>query len=146
MMKIYIASDHAGFDLKEKIKDYFIKKKYDFEDVGPKVYNSEDDFNDFAKKLVKKVKSIQNSKGILVCGSGQGMTIQANRYLGIRCALCWNKEISKQAKEHLNANVLSLPGKHINIRTTKEIIDVWLKTKTITKKKYLDRIKKLERR
>ncbi len=133
--KYYIGSDHAGFELKEKIKKYLCERKISFEDVGPNDYDANDDFNDFAKKLVKNVKKNKNSKGILICGSGQGMAIQANKYLGIRCALCWNKEIGKQAKEHLNANVISLPGKHINIRTAKEIIDIWLKTKTLTKKK-----------
>ena len=72
------------------------------------------------------------------------MSIQANRYSGVRCALCWNREIARQAKEHLNANIISMPGKYIDIKTAKEIIDVWRKTKNLTLDKQKRRINKLE--
>jgi ribose 5-phosphate isomerase B len=72
------------------------------------------------------------------------MSIQANRYSVVRCALCWNREIARQAKEHLNANIISMPGKYIDIKTAKEIIDVWRKTKTLTLEKHKRRINKLE--
>ena len=143
--KYFLASDHAGFELKEKIKEYLKKYKLDFQDLGPKNYEPEDDYNDYAKKVVKKVKENKNHFGILVCGTGQGMSIQANRYSGIRCALCWNKEIARQAKEHLNANIISMPGKYIDIKTAKEIITAWRKTKTLTLEKHKRRINKLER-
>ena len=143
--KYFLASDHAGFELKEKIKEYLKTSKLDFQDLGPKIYNPEDDYNDYAKKVIKKIKENKNHFGILVCGTGQGMSIQANRYSGIRCALCWNKEIGKQAKEHLNANIISVPGKYINIKTAKEIISAWRKTKTLSLEKHKRRIKKLEK-
>lgn len=143
--KYFIASDHAGFELKEKIKAYLQKSKLDFEDLGPKTYNAKDDYNDYAKKVIKKIKQNKNNKGILVCGTGQGMSIQANRYSGIRCALCWNKEIGKQAKEHLDANIISVPGKYINIKIAKEIITAWKNAKPLTLDKHKRRIKKLER-
>lgn len=143
--KYFLASDHAGFELKEKIKKYLKLKKIDFSDLGSKTFDPKDDYNDYAKKVVKKIKENKNHKGILVCGTGQGMSIQANRYLGMRCALCWNKEIARQAKEHLNANIISMPGKYINIKTAKEIIDTWIKTKPLTLEKHKKRINKLER-
>lgn len=141
MIKYFIASDHAGFELKEKLKKYF-SGKIDLVDLGPKYYDPLDDYNDFAIKVVKKIN--KNNKGILICGTGQGMSIQANRFPNIRCALCWDKRIAKQAKEHLNSNIISLPGLFIDFRTAKEIINTWINTKPLKNKKYLNRIKKLK--
>jgi len=142
MTKYFIASDHAGFDLKEKIKKYF-SKKIDLVDLGAYSYDPLDDYNDFAIKVVKQVKKNKNHKGILICGTGQGMSIQANRFSKIRCALCWNKYIAKQAKEHLNANILALSGKFLDLKTAKDIVEEWINIKPLTSKKYKNRINKL---
>lgn len=141
--KIFIASDHAGFGLKEKIKKHLEKAGLNFEDLGPYTHKNDDDYNDYAIKLVDKLKGSKNNKGILVCGTGQGMSIQANRFAGIRCALCWNKQVARKAREHLDANVISLPGKYIGINTAKDIINSWLNAKPLQKEKYKRRIRKL---
>jgi len=142
--KYFLASDHAGFPLKEKIKKFLKTEKLNFVDLGPKVFAAEDDYNDYAIKVVREIKKNKNHKGILVCGTGQGMSIAANRHKGIRCALCWNKEIASQAKQHLDANIISLPGKYITIATAKEIIKTWRKEKALSLEKHKRRIKKLD--
>ena len=109
---IFIASDHAGFDLKKQItnsmKDIFV-------DLGADSENSVD-YPDYAKKLVSKINSTENSKGILICGSGIGMSISANRNNNIRAGLAFEPEIAKLMREHNDANVLVLPGKYMNIQ------------------------------
>ena len=109
---IFIASDHAGFDLKKQItnsmKDIFV-------DLGADSENSVD-YPDYAKKLVSKINSTENSKGILICGSGIGMSIAANRDNNIRAGLAFEPEIAKLIREHNDANVLVLPGKYMNIQ------------------------------
>ncbi len=137
-MKIYIASDHAGFKLKEKIKSSL----KNIVDLGPQYYKSEDDYPDYAKKLSKRILK-EKAKGILICGTGQGMCIAANKVKGIRAALSWNKQTSKHAKEHLNANILCLPG-NTNQILAKKLIKIWIESKFIKEKKYIRRIKKLK--
>ncbi len=145
MKKFFIiGSDHAGFDLKEKIKKYFLQQKLEFEDIGPYKYEKNDDYNDYAKKVVTKIKKNKNNKGILICGTGQGMSVQANRYKGIRAVLCWNKATAQHAKKHLNANIITLPGKSLIYNQAKELIKVWIDCKQIKKKKYIRRIEKLD--
>ena len=109
---IFIASDHAGFDLKKQITN---SMKASFVDLGA---DSEDsvDYPDYAKMLVSKINSTENSKGILICGSGIGMTISANRDNNIRAGLAFEPEIAKLMREHNDANVLVLPGKYMNIQ------------------------------
>lgn len=138
--KYFIASDHAGFDLKQKLCYFFKENNINFEDLGPFKENPLDDFNDFAKKLVKKIN--KNNKGILICGTGEGMAIQANRFKNIRCALCWRAEVAKQSKEHLNSNVISLPANYLTFNKAKEIILIWMNTKRSSLKKYKRRIEK----
>ena len=121
---IFIASDHAGFDLKKQIinlmKDSFI-------DLGADNENSVD-YPDFAKKLVSKIKNTKNSKGILICGSGIGMSIAANRDKNIRAGLAFKSEIAKLMREHNDANVLVLPGRFINIQDALKCIKNFLTT------------------
>ena len=107
MKKIFISSDHAGFKLKELIKIYFKKKKIKFNDLGP---NSDErvDYPDFAHKVAKKVKINKNHVGILVCGSGMGMNIVANRHKNIRAAQCFNAKSSKLSRLHNDANIITL--------------------------------------
>ena len=145
-MKYLIASDHAGYKIKEELKKYFEKEEIDYLDIGPNKYNKEDDFNDYAKKLVKKLLQIKNttaSKGILICGTGQGMCIQANRYKEIICSLSWNKESAKHSKEHLNANIISVPSS-VSKKEVVDIFNIWKKTKFINKEKYKRRLKKFD--
>ena len=109
---IFIASDHAGFDLKKQITNSL---ETSFVDLGADSENSVD-YPDYAKKLVSKINSTENSKGILICGSGIGMSISANRDNNIRAGLAFEPEIAKLMREHNDANVLVLPGKYMNIQ------------------------------
>ena len=109
---IFIASDHAGFDLKKQILNTV---KADLIDLGANTEESVD-YPDYAKKLVSKIRTTENSKGILICGSGIGMSIAANRDKNIRAGLAFKSEIAKLMREHNDANVLVLPGRFINIQ------------------------------
>tara|TARA_B100000029_G_scaffold231161_1_gene228632 strand:+ start:207 stop:629 length:423 start_codon:yes stop_codon:yes gene_type:complete len=121
---IFIASDHAGFDLKQ---DLILAKSYNFLDLG--TFNNESvDYPDYAKDLVSKVNSNPNSKGILICGSGVGMAIAANRNKKIRAGLAFNPEIAKLIRSHNDANVLVLPGRFMNIQDALKCIDNFLNT------------------
>ena len=110
-MKIYIGSDHAGVELKELIKSHF-NEKFEFEDAGTFTTESVD-YPDFAHKVAESVLSDEGSFGILICGTGNGMAITANKHAGIRAALCWAPEIAALAKQHNNANVIVLPARFI---------------------------------
>ena len=107
MKKIFISSDHAGFKLKEAIKIYLSKKKLTFQDLGPN-NNDRVDYPDFAHKLAKKVKTSKNNVGILVCGSGTGMNIVANKHKNIRAAQCFNLKSTKLSRLHNDANIITL--------------------------------------
>ena len=107
MKKIFISSDHAGFKLKEDIKLFLKKKKYNLIDLGPNNDNRVD-YPDYANSVAKKVKMNRNNKGILVCGSGMGMNIVANRHKNIRAAQCYNVKSTKLSRLHNDANIITL--------------------------------------
>ena len=111
MVRLLIASDHAGFVLKNKLMDYF-KNKFEFTDFGT---NSEEsvDYPDFAHKLANEI-STKNLSGVLICGSGVGMSMVANRYKKVRAALCLNEKMAELSREHNNANVLVLGSRLIS--------------------------------
>lgn len=110
-MKIHIGSDHAGVELKELIKKHF-DGKFEFEDEGTFTTESVD-YPDFAHAVAQKVLEDGGSLGILICGTGNGMAITANKHAGIRAALCWAPEIAALAKQHNNANIIVLPARFI---------------------------------
>ena len=121
---IFIASDHAGFDLKKQILNTIKEKLID---LG--TYSEESvDYPDYAKKLVSKINSNENSKGILICGSGIGMSIEANRDRNIRAGLAFEPEIAKLMREHNDANVLVLPAKFMNVQDVLKCIENFLTT------------------
>lgn len=139
-MKIFIASDHAGFELKKAIKSFL--KTYEVEDLGPFTYDPEDDYPDYALKVCEKVVEAK-SKGILICGTGQGMNITANKIPGIYSALCWDKLSAIKSREHNNTNVLCL-GAILSPETAKTIVKSWLETPFLQVEKHIRRIKKLK--
>ena len=127
-MKIGIASDHAGYDYKNKIKLYLSSKKYIITDFG--CYSIESvDYPDFSHKLSISIEKKENIFGIQFCGTGNGINMTANKHQGIRAALCWNTEIAEQARLHNNANILTMPARHLEFEKVKEIVDIFLKTK-----------------
>ena len=111
--KICIASDHAGFRLKEYTKDFLISKNISIIDLGP-LNNSSVDYPDFAKKVSSRVKSKKSEIGILICGSGTGMAISANKMRGIRAALCYNLRSARLSRQHNNANIMCLGSRFTN--------------------------------
>ena len=128
MKKIFISSDHAGYKLKEAIKLHLSKKKLSFQDMGP--YNDNRvDYPDFAHKLAKRVKKNKNNFGILVCGSGMGMNISANRHKNIRAAQCFNLKSTKLSRLHNNANIITLGSRLLTKKTALSCVRVFLNTK-----------------
>lgn len=122
---IAIGSDHGGFNLKEEIKKYFDENNIKYIDYG--TYSEErTDYPIYAEKVVKSIQNNECDKGILVCGTGFGMTIIANKFKGIRCASCWNEDVAKLFKEHNNGNVIALPGRFIDISQAVNILNAWL--------------------
>ena len=105
--KICIASDHAGYNLKEQIKDHLINKYVSIFDLGP-YQNKSVDYPDYAKKLARRISSKKSDIGVLVCGSGTGMAISANKIKGIRAAVCYNAKSTRLSREHNNANIIAL--------------------------------------
>ena len=128
MKKIFISSDHAGFKLKETIKDYLKNKKVKFEDLGPED-DSSVDYPDYAHKVAKKVKLNRRNVGILVCGSGMGMSMAANRHKKIRAAVCYSIKNTKLSRLHNNANIITLGSRLTKKNTAFKCIEVFMKTK-----------------
>jgi ribose 5-phosphate isomerase B len=127
-LKISIGSDHAGYELKTKVLEWLEQKVNTLKDLGTDSEESVD-YPDFAHAVSGEVEKGNYDLGILICGSGIGVDMTANKHQGIRSALCWNKEISKLAKSHNNANVICLPGKFISFDEAKEILDTFFNTK-----------------
>ncbi len=123
--KIAIASDHAGYRYKERIKEFLVSKGYQIQDFGT---NSEDpvDYAVYIRPAAKAVARGECNLGIILGGSGNGEAIVANKEKGIRCAVCWNKDSARLSKEHNDAKVISLGQRMMSIDTALEIVDVWL--------------------
>lgn len=138
---IYIGSDHGGFELKEKIKEYLSAKEIEYVDIGVHLAESVD-YPDIAKELVSHIDS--NSLGILICGTGIGISISANRFKGIRCALCLNEYSAKMARNHNDANVLALGGRVVGENLAYSIVETFLK-EDFHSGRHLRRIEKIER-
>src|SRR5207244_3697642 len=118
-------SDHAGFDLKEKVIAYLKSKKLKVDDKGC-YSNDRADYPDFGHLVADSILKKENEIGILMCGSGNGIAMSANKHNGIRAALCWDKEIASLAKQHNNANILVLPARYISEKLAMECIDAFL--------------------
>ncbi|MFA5104740.1 MAG: ribose 5-phosphate isomerase B [Candidatus Margulisiibacteriota bacterium] len=128
-MKVAIASDHAGFKLKEEVKSFLKKKKYIIKDLGAYCDDYSVDYPDYAKKTARLVSSKKVPKGILICGSGIGMSIAANRFKGIRAAACESMYTAKMCRKHNDANILCLGARILPKEMALKIVDVWISTK-----------------
>ena len=138
---VCIASDHAGFDLKEDIKNHLIKKNMSIFDLGPHT-NKSVDYPDFAKKLANRVKLQKSDVGILVCGSGTGMSISANKIKKIRAAVCYNFQSTRLSRQHNNANIITLGSRLIKKKLSLKLVEIFLKTK-FEGGRHLRRIRKI---
>ena len=141
MKKIFISSDHAGYKLKEFIKEYFDKKKITYNDLGPNNQNRVD-YPDYAHKVAKKVKINKNHVGILVCGSGMGMNMAANKHKNIRAAQCFNLKSSKLSRLHNDANIITLGSRLLSKNNALKCVSIFLSTK-FEGGRHLKRIKKI---
>ena len=139
--KVCIASDHGGFLLKEAIKDLLIKKNISIIDLGPSEIKTVD-YPDFAKKLANRVKAKKSDVGILVCGSGTGMAICANKIKTIRAAVCYNVKSTRLSREHNNANIIALGARLTSKKLSLKLVEIFLKTK-FDGGRHLKRVKKI---
>ena len=126
--KVCIASDHGGFSLKEAIKDHLIKKNISIIDLGPSEKKTVD-YPDYAKKVANRIKAKKSDVGILVCGSGTGMAISANKTKNIRAAVCYNVNSTRLSREHNNANIISLGARLTSKKLSLKLVNIFLKTK-----------------
>ena len=125
-MRIVIGSDHAGFKMKQEIIEYLEKMNIEVIDAG--TYSEDSvDYPDVAKKVVKEVLDL-NCFGILICGTGIGMSIAANKFKGIRCALCYDEYTAEYARKHNNANVIAFGGRTMDVERVKRMLDIFMKT------------------
>jgi ribose 5-phosphate isomerase B len=127
MMLIPIGADHAGYELKEVIKSYLESKGISFKDFGCDSTASID-YPDFAHPVASLVETTPGMKGILICGSGNGINMTANKHQGVRSALCWKKEIAELARLHNDANILTLPARFISKEEAIEMVDIFFET------------------
>lgn len=126
-MLIPIGCDHAGFELKTKIMQHLEAKGFTLEDKG--CYSEDSiDYADYAHPVAALVESTPDMKGILLCGSGNGINMTANKHQGVRSALCWSPEIAKLAREHNDANILTLPARFLTEEVALEIVDIFFST------------------
>ena len=126
-MKIGLACDHAGFEYKERLKEYLYSKNHKINDYG--CFSSDSvDYPDFAHQLANSIDNNENEIGIQFCGTGNGINMSANKHQVIRAALCWNTHIAEQARLHNNANVLTMPARHLTWEEVKDIVGTFLST------------------
>ncbi len=138
-----IGSDHGGYDLKQEIKAHLKERGIEFEDLGV-LENTSCDYPDFGAKVAKAVLAGDAELGILICGTGIGISIAANRFKGIRCANCTSEYMAKMAKEHNNANILALGGRILTGEEACRITDVFLDTPFSDGERHIRRIEKLD--
>ena len=146
-MKVSIACDHGGFDLKFLIVDWLKENNYTVIDLGNEVYNIDDDYPDFAERVAKNVTFGDSERGIIICGSGVGACIAANKIKGVRASVCHDTYSARQGVEHDNMNILCLGARVIGEKLADELIAAFLGATFLNEPRYkkrLDKIKKLE--
>ncbi len=161
-MKIYIGSDHAGFELKEKLKPYIEKLGHELLDKGPFAFDKDDDYTDYVQSVARDVAGNTNSRGVFIGGTGQGEAIAANRIKGVRCALFYGVAVAKQkvdidgressdpyeivklSRLHNDSNILSLSARFLSEEEAQVAVKVWLETQFSGNERHMRRINKLE--
>ena len=126
-MNILISNDHAGVELKNAVNSFLQDNGYVVENLGDNSGKSVD-YPDIIHPLAKEISNNKNKKGIIMCGTGNGVSMVANKYKGVRAGLCWSKEIAELIRKHNDANILSLPARFLTTKEALEIVDVFLKT------------------
>lgn len=143
---IYIGADHRGYKLKGMLGDYLTELGLAFKDVGAPAYDPNDDYPDFALAVAEKVsENLDENRGILICGSGVGVDIVANKLKGVRSALCFDAAQAKSSRKDDNANVLSLASDFISEKKAKEIVKMWLETHFSSLERHIRRVEKIKK-
>ena len=144
-MKIYLATDHAGFELKEKIQNFLKTQNYEVADCGAFSFDKNDDYPDYVSKASEKVSNdSENSMGIIFGKSGMGEEIVANKFRNVRCAFGFSEENVKLSREHNNANILSLGSEFIDFEQAKKLVDIFLKTSFSGEERHIRRLNKIK--
>lgn len=142
-MKIYLAADHAGFELKEKIKDYLLLKNYEVFDQGAFELDQDDDYPKLISKAADKVSNDQSSRAIVFGKSGAGEAIVANKFKNVRAVLGFSKDNVRLARQHNDANILALGSEFIDIEKAKELVDIFLNTEFSGEERHIRRINQI---
>lgn len=145
-MKIFLGADHNGFELKEQLEAWLKEQGYNVHDEGDTSYNADDDFPQYAGRVVNAMLASddKDAKGILLCGSGQGMCMAANRYKGMRASLVWNESEAVSSRNDDDSNVLCLPAKEINFKKAQNLVSLWLNTPFAGAARFVRRIKEMD--
>ena len=141
MPEVFIASDHRGF----KLKQFLARKNPSFSDLGPHTFVPDDDYNDAALAVARRVREVPDSFGILICGSAIGMSIQANRFKGIRAAIVPDVKTARLTRAHNDANVLCLPADLLPPKKALKIVSAFLKTPFSSEERHVRRVKRLDK-
>lgn len=140
-MKLAIGGDHAGFDYKQSLYQEMLSQGHEIEDFG--TYNpGSDDYPDFAHPVASFVEANPGSKGILICGSGNGVAMVANKHAGIRAAICWTEELAKLARQHNDANIICIPARFVSPQMASKMIRIFL-TEIFEGGRHADRVGKI---
>jgi len=141
---IYLGADHAGFYLKEELKQYLGELGYEYQDLGAQEFEPKDDYPDYAFEVAKKVAAEEDGLGILICATGSGVCLAANKVKGIRASVVWNDFTALQAREHNNANIICLAGKVLDSETAKKIVRLWLEAEFTGEERHVRRLGKIK--
>lgn len=142
-MKVFIASDHAGLAAKDELKQA-LNTEYELIDLGPEELNPADDYPIYAKKVAEAVSAEAGTRGILVCGSGQGMAIAANKFKGIRAAVVWDEEVARETRADNDSNILSLPARFLTHVQAMHITKTWLAAPFSNQERHQRRINEIK--
>ncbi|MBW4062019.1 RpiB/LacA/LacB family sugar-phosphate isomerase [Candidatus Saccharibacteria bacterium] len=144
-MTIYLGADHAGYELKTQLSEHLVHSGHQVEDLGAKTLDADDDYPRYAYYVASKILGgDDDDRGILICGSGQGMSMAANRVNGVRAALAWNEATAASAMADDDANVLVLPSRHVDAEQAIKMVDAWLAAEFKSDPKYRRRLDELE--
>lgn len=141
---VYLAADHGGYETKEQLKNQ-LQGEFDVQDLGPDSMNPDDDFTPYAETVSRAVIAKAGAMGVLICRSGEGMVMAANKIDGVRAALVWNQSVARETREDNDANVLSLPADHISFDEMLAITRTWLMTTFSGAPRHVRRIEQIDR-
>ncbi len=143
-MKIYIASDHAGYETKEYLKNYFENRNIPYKDLGTDSDEKKADYPLYAERVAERVVEEEGARGVLTCGTGIGMTIVANKIKGVRAAFAFDKYSARKAREHNNSNILVLRGRNFSKKKNRELVEEWLNTEFSSEERHRRRVEEIE--